>query len=286
MGIQGLTLYHLKSHLQKYRLSKNLHGQANSGSNKAAAGDRISGVNVSQMSNQNTATQTTKNMHLGEAIQMHIEVQRRLHEQLEVQRHLQLRIEAQGKYLQSVLEKAEETLGGQNLGTIGLEAAKIQLSDLVSKVSTQCLNSTFSEMKQLSDLCLQQKQAIQLPYSLSDSRLNSCEGSELYNNIMGLNFRAQMDDDNQIRQQKQSNLSMSIGLEGCQWNSGQDYGEERLKGKFFDENNVVSDDFAKMEKEKTTSEMKLPFFTTKLDLNAEEDKDSCKQLDLNGFSWS
>ncbi|KAI7742937.1 hypothetical protein M8C21_010408 [Ambrosia artemisiifolia] len=43
---------------------------------------------------------------------MQIEVQRRLHEQLEVQRHLQLRIEAQGKYMQSILEKACQTLAG------------------------------------------------------------------------------------------------------------------------------------------------------------------------------
>lgn len=46
---------------------------------------------------------------------MQMEVQRRLHEQLEVQRHLQLRIEAQGKYMQTILEKACQTLAGENM---------------------------------------------------------------------------------------------------------------------------------------------------------------------------
>ncbi|KAJ6768281.1 MYB FAMILY TRANSCRIPTION FACTOR PHL11 [Salix koriyanagi] len=50
--------------------------------------------------------------------EMQMEVQRRLHEQLEVQRHLQLRTEAQGKYIQSLLEKACQTLAGdQNLAS-------------------------------------------------------------------------------------------------------------------------------------------------------------------------
>ncbi|KAL0426544.1 UNVERIFIED_CONTAM: Myb-related protein 2 [Sesamum latifolium] len=196
MGIQGLTLYHLKSHLQKYRLSKNLHGQANSGSNKPSTADRVPEMNGTHMSNPTIAAQTTKNMHLGEAIQMQIEVQRRLHEQLEVQRHLQLQIEAQGKYLQAVLEKAQETLVRQNLGTMGLEAAKVQLSDLVSKVSTQCLNSAFSGIKELSDLCLQKTQTSQPTDLSTDSCLTSCDGSmrdqDQYNpiGVKPINFKA------------------------------------------------------------------------------------------------
>ncbi|XVF77781.1 hypothetical protein PTKIN_Ptkin14bG0074100 [Pterospermum kingtungense] len=51
--------------------------------------------------------------------EMQMEVQRRLHEQLEVQRHLQLRIEAQGKYMQSILEKACQTLAGENMAAGG-----------------------------------------------------------------------------------------------------------------------------------------------------------------------
>ncbi|XP_042480524.1 myb-related protein 2 isoform X2 [Macadamia integrifolia] len=191
MGIPGLTLYHLKSHLQKYRLSKNLHGQTNIGTSKiTVAGERISGATGALMSNTNLSSQTSKGMQISEAIQMQIEVQRRLHEQLEVQRHLQLRIEAQGKYLQSVLEKAQETLGRQNIGPAGLEAAKVQLSELASKVSTECLNSALSELKEMQGLCPQQTQTNQPADCSMDSCLTSCEGSqkdqEIHNIGMGL----------------------------------------------------------------------------------------------------
>lgn len=110
----------------------------------------------------------------------------------QVQRHLQLRIEAQGKYLQAVLEKAQETLGNQNLGALGLEAAKVQISDLVSKVSTECLNSAFSDLKELQGFCPPhvQMQTTQPADCSLDSCLTSCEGSqkehELQNKRNGL----------------------------------------------------------------------------------------------------
>ncbi|CAN4118254.1 unnamed protein product [Withania somnifera] len=192
MGIQGLTLYHLKSHLQKYRLSKNLHGQANaSGANKAAAGvERISENSATCMSNPSTGSQPNKNIQISKAIQMQIEVQRRLHEQLEVQRHLQLRIEAQGKYLQSVLEKAQETLGRQNMEKVGLEAVKVQLSEFVSKASNQCLNSAFPDIKELSVFHSQQTQNTEPADPSIDSSLTSRDGSltdnAMHDNQIGL----------------------------------------------------------------------------------------------------
>lgn len=221
--------------------------------------------------------------------------------------------------MQSVLEKAQETLGGQNLGTIGLEAAKVQLSDLASKVSTQCLNSAFPGMKQVSDLCLHHKTTQAADCSI-ESCLTSCEGSlrdqELYNNLIGLkpiNFKDTGKIDQQIKwnedmnesrpvfragnekgflqESNSSNLSMSIGIQGSEWNVNGNFLEERFKGneadlKFFDQNI----DAMNVEKQKTSSsEMKLPFFSTKLDLNTDDENDaasSCKQLDLNGLCWS
>ncbi|URE07436.1 Myb transcription factor [Musa troglodytarum] len=181
MGIPGLTLYHLKSHLQKYRLSKNLQAQASSGSAKIGCklvAGRTAEGNGLLLGSTNIIPQSNKNIPINEALQMQIEVQRRLQEQLEVQRHLQLRIEAQGKYLQSVLEKAQETLGKQNLGSPGLEDAKVQLSELVSKVSNECFSNGFPGLEEIRNPNTLQVNPSQLADCSAESCLTSSEGSQ------------------------------------------------------------------------------------------------------------
>ncbi|XP_014504152.1 myb family transcription factor APL-like [Vigna radiata var. radiata] len=109
MGVKGLTLYHLKSHLQKFRLGKQPHKDFNEQSIKD--GMRASALEL-QRNIGSSSAMIGRNMN-----EMQMEVQRRLHEQLEVQKNLQLRIEAQGKYMQSILEKAYHTLARENMGT-------------------------------------------------------------------------------------------------------------------------------------------------------------------------
>ncbi|KAK9058680.1 hypothetical protein SSX86_023522 [Deinandra increscens subsp. villosa] len=294
MGIQGLTLYHLKSHLQKYRLSKNLYRQTSSvGTNKvdtvAPAGDAICETNETHMTNSSVCPQTNKNLEISEAIQMQIEVQRRLHEQLEVQRHLQLRIEAQGKYLQSVLEKAQETLGRQNLGAVGLEAAKVQLSELVSKVSTHCLNTAFVGVKDGSTHTNQP----------TDCSIESCltygEGQQTDQEMIGLTLLKSKKVENEP-QISASDLSMSVGglkSSEWEWNTSRSYTEERFMDRgenviLMDQTNQSNRNLVKEENGEMPQKLQFPYFRQKLDLNAHDGNDaasSSKHFDLNGLSW-
>ncbi|XP_071706662.1 myb family transcription factor PHL7-like [Rutidosis leptorrhynchoides] len=103
MGVQGLTIYHVKSHLQKYRLAKYLPDSSSEGKafDQKESGDVLSSLDGSS------------GMQITEALKLQMEVQKRLHEQLEVQRQLQLRIEAQGKYLKKIIEEQQKLSGVQ-----------------------------------------------------------------------------------------------------------------------------------------------------------------------------
>ncbi|XP_019180037.1 PREDICTED: myb family transcription factor PHL7-like isoform X2 [Ipomoea nil] len=114
MGVQGLTIYHVKSHLQKYRLSKYLPDASSDGKkpDKKDSSDIISGLDDSS------------GMQITEALKLQMEVQKRLHEQLEVQRQLQLRIEAQGKYLKKIIEEQQQLEMPESSGATSASAGE------------------------------------------------------------------------------------------------------------------------------------------------------------------
>ncbi|KAL3536525.1 hypothetical protein ACH5RR_004986 [Cinchona calisaya] len=95
MGIPALTIFHVKSHLQKYRMSKFIPESPNRGS-------RFERRSISEMLPNFSATSAAQ---LNEALQMQKEVQKRLNDQLQVQRSLKLKIEAQGRYLERIAEE-------------------------------------------------------------------------------------------------------------------------------------------------------------------------------------
>ncbi|AEE76860.1 Protein PHR1-LIKE 2 [Arabidopsis thaliana] len=139
MGVKGLTLYHLKSHLQKFRLGRQAGKESTENSKDASCVGESQDTGSSSTSSMRMAQQEqNEGYQVTEALRAQMEVQRRLHDQLEygqVQRRLQLRIEAQGKYLQSILEKACKAFDEQAATFAGLEAAREELSELAIKVS-------------------------------------------------------------------------------------------------------------------------------------------------------
>ncbi|XP_038723576.1 protein PHR1-LIKE 3-like isoform X2 [Tripterygium wilfordii] len=180
MGVKGLTLYHLKSHLQKYRLGKQSckesTGKAKDASCVAESQDTGSSTSTSS---RIMGQELNNGYQVTEALRVQMEVQRRLHEQLEVQHHLQLRIEAQGKYLQTILEKACKALSDQVAASARLEAAREELSELAIRVSNDCQGVVPVDAMKipcLSELAaaLESKNASTMPAHIGDYSVESC----------------------------------------------------------------------------------------------------------------
>ncbi|KAJ9543511.1 hypothetical protein OSB04_023218 [Centaurea solstitialis] len=93
MGITGLTIYHVKSHLQKYRMSKFIP--------ESSRRDKLEKRSISEIFPNFGVTSGAQ---LNEALQMQMEVQRRLSDQFEVQKNLKLKIDAQSKFLEKLTE--------------------------------------------------------------------------------------------------------------------------------------------------------------------------------------
>ncbi|KAA0044271.1 protein PHR1-LIKE 1 isoform X2 [Cucumis melo var. makuwa] len=95
MDSEGLTIFHVKSHLQKYRIAKYMPESAESRD-----------FHTEKAFNFNFHTLA---MQIKDALQLQLDVQRRLHDQLEIQRKLQLQIEEQGKQLKMMFDQQQET---------------------------------------------------------------------------------------------------------------------------------------------------------------------------------
>ncbi|XP_078436084.1 myb family transcription factor PHL7-like isoform X1 [Wolffia australiana] len=120
MAVPGLTIYHVKSHLQKYRLAKYLPESTPGGANIyfsihfLLTGRQIISffyknyIGLKDEKDCADALDPVAGLQIAQTLKIQMEVQKRLHEQLEVQRQLQMRIEAQGRYLQKIIDEQQK----------------------------------------------------------------------------------------------------------------------------------------------------------------------------------
>lgn len=116
MGVKGLTLFHLKSHLQKYRLGKQSgKDMVEAPKDGLLASYHLESPRTSNSSSSLPTSDVDEGYKVKEALRTQMEVQTKLHLQVEAEKHLQIRQDAERRYM-AMLERACKILADQLMG--------------------------------------------------------------------------------------------------------------------------------------------------------------------------
>ncbi|XP_009374802.1 protein PHR1-LIKE 2 isoform X1 [Pyrus x bretschneideri] len=116
MNVKGLTLFHLKSHLQKYRLGKQSGKDMTDISKDGLSASYLLESPGTGNSSPNLPTSDlNEGYEVKEALRAQMEVQSKLHVQVEAEKHLQIRQDAERRYM-AMLERACKMLADQFIG--------------------------------------------------------------------------------------------------------------------------------------------------------------------------
>lgn len=113
MNVKGLTLFHLKSHLQKYRLGKQSGKDIGEASKDGAY--LLESPSSNNFSPDLPISEMADGYEVKEALRAQMEVQSKLHLQVEAEKHLRIRQDAERRYL-AMLERACKMLADQFIG--------------------------------------------------------------------------------------------------------------------------------------------------------------------------
>ncbi|KAL7213845.1 hypothetical protein ACSBR2_016390 [Camellia fascicularis] len=130
MGVKGLTLFHLKSHLQKYRLGKQSGKDLGEAPKDGiSASYPLESPHASNSSPSLPTTDMNEGYEVKEALRAQMEIQSKLHLQVEAEKHLQIRQDAERRYM-AMLERACKMLANQIIGDANTEEDKQNYQEL------------------------------------------------------------------------------------------------------------------------------------------------------------
>ncbi|KAK8487603.1 hypothetical protein V6N11_066588 [Hibiscus sabdariffa] len=154
MNVEGLSIYHVKSHLQKYRLAKDVSELKHDKRSCKVEEKKATLIESDLETDGNIERDMGCNNQVVETLRMQVQVQKLLHEQLKVQRELQLQIEQQGQLLKKLMDERlksgsasadkKTTFPNENQYLFSQETVSFFQKSGLPKSATDCSSSTHS----------------------------------------------------------------------------------------------------------------------------------------------